>query len=367
MEPNNDRFQAFRRELAAQGILFRRTPGRLIGELLIFVTASVLGIALYLSSDHFLVATLAMWIITLAGMGIGTSAHTASHNAVSGRPWINTALAYFGYPFFLQVSLAYWRHKHLRVHHAEPNVAGVDDDADLTPFFALSEADADNAGPLLRRLYRFQWLYFPVLLVGNSFNMILTGWRFLSGKLMDPQARCAADWVDLGMLGLHYLVWVLLPLLFLPVREVLMFTLLRFALMSYAMFAVFAPAHFPAEAVMLKKGAVSHDWVAAQIATTVNFRTGWLGRLICGGLQYQIEHHLFPSTSPTVYPQLSKLVREYCEQHGYPYRCFSWSAALWKSFTALRHPKPVHEQLEQAYQQLAEARSDRTVLHPTRT
>jgi fatty acid desaturase len=343
MKPN-EKFREFRNQLAAEG-LFVRTPKRIIGELALFVVTTLFGIYLLLAFDNLAIDAVAMWLITLASMGMSTNAHTASHNAVSDRRWVNQAMTYFGYPFFLQVSVSYWRNKHLVVHHREPNVAGHDDDADLMPYFALTEKDVAKAHPLLRGLYRIQWLYFPILLVANAFNVIISGWLFLLGKLANPQQRRGSHWLDLGLLVLHNIVWVGLPIFFLPAQDVLLFTVTRFALMSYGMFAQFAPAHFPAEAAMLEPGVADDDWVAAQTFTAVNFRTGWIGRLICGGVEYQIEHHLLPAISPVHYPALSPKVRAFCEANGYPYRTIGWGEGIWKSYTALMNPRPVYDRL----------------------
>jgi fatty acid desaturase len=340
----NKSFREFRNQLAADGYL-TRTPAKIIGELGLFVVVTILGVYLLLTIDSIAIDVLAMWLITLAGMGISTNAHTASHNAVSDRRWVNEAMTYFGYAFFLQVSVSYWRNKHLVVHHHQPNVAGHDEDADLAPYFVLTEKDLEAAHPVVRRLYPLQCLYFPVLLVGNAFNVIVTGWIYLLRRLANRNERRWACWLDLALLILHNIFWVLLPMAFLPAQDVLLFTVARFALMSYGMFALFAPAHFPAEALMLEPGVADDDWVAAQTLTAVNFRTGWLGRLLCGGVEYQIEHHLLPTISPSHYPVLSKRVRAFCEANGYPYRTLGWGEAIWKSFAALMNPKPVFDHI----------------------
>jgi fatty acid desaturase len=333
-------FQAFREELAALGF-FRRKPVRSFLELALFVIVTVAGVAILLSTANLVLEAVAMLLITLASLGVSTLAHTASHNAVSNKPWVNKALTYFGYPFFLQMSATYWRHKHLVIHHPHPNVAGVDDDIDLLPFFALTQDELAQAGAWRRPLYKYQVAYLPLALVGNAFNVIRSGWVFLIARLLDRQARRREHWIDFGALLLHYGVWVALPMLFLPAIHVIAFNLIRFALMSYGMYALFAPAHFPAEAAMVRPGFCG-DAVEMQTLTTVNYRTGWLGRLICGGLEYQIEHHLLPSISPAHYPRLSCMVRTYCERHGYAYRSFGWPEALWKSLCAFARPKAVH-------------------------
>jgi len=333
-------FQAFREELATQGF-FRRKPVRSFLELALFIVATAAGVAILLATSNPVLEAAAMLLVTLASLGVSTLAHTASHNAISNTPWVNKALTYFGYPLFLQVSATYWRHKHLVIHHPHPNVAGVDDDADLAPFFALTDDDLAKANAWRRALYKYQVAYLPLVLAGNAFNVIRSGWAFLFARLLDRTVRRREHWIDFGALLLHYVVWVALPMLFLPAIHVIAFNLVRFALMSYGMYALFAPAHFPAEAAMVRPGFCG-DVVEMQTLTTVNYRTGWLGRLICGGLEYQIEHHLLPSISPAHYPRLSGMVREYCERHGYAYRSFGWPEALWKSLGAFARPKPVH-------------------------
>jgi len=83
------------------------------------------------------------------------------------------------------------------------------------------------------------------------------------------------------------------------------------------------------------------DFFAVQTAGTVSFRTGRLGRFLCSGLEYQVEHHLFPNISHVHYPEVSVVVREFCAEHGLSYRSYSWAMALWKSWEVLRFPQPV--------------------------
>ena len=94
--------------------------------------------------------------------------------------------------------------------------------------------------------------------------------------------------------------------------------------------------------------AVQHwteNFLLLQTATTINFRGGPIGRLLCGGVDYQIEHHLFPTISPRHYRQMSRHVKAFCDRHGYPYRSESWGRAIWQSVMTFRRPKPIHEGL----------------------
>jgi hypothetical protein len=86
--------------------------------------------------------------------------------------------------------------------------------------------------------------------------------------------------------------------------------------------------------------------VLVQTVTTVNFRAGWFGRLLCSGVDYQLEHHLFPGICHTYYPQVSPLLKRYCEERGYPYRTLGWWEAIWKSLIAFKHPRGVAPTVE---------------------
>jgi hypothetical protein len=81
---------------------------------------------------------------------------------------------------------------------------------------------------------------------------------------------------------------------------------------------------------------------------TLNFRTSWLGRFLCSGLEFQIEHHLFPSASHVHLRRMSPLVRAFCEEHGLPHRTLGWGEAVWKSYLVFLRPKPVLRKLPTA-------------------
>jgi linoleoyl-CoA desaturase len=131
------------------------------------------------------------------------------------------------------------------------------------------------------------------------------------------------------------------------------FYLLRAALLGCAVFLTAAPAHFPAEARFLSPEGHGDrasdrrhaDYILLQTSTTVNFRTNWIGDLLCCGAQYQIEHHLFPTISHAYYPQMSPIVRRFCDAHGYPYQSIGWGEGIVKSLGVFWRPKRVEPQL----------------------
>jgi fatty acid desaturase len=317
-------------------------PGRVLAELALHVGVAVGGFALFVTAPGAEWQAVAVGVGVIGLIGVGLNSHTASHYATSDRRWLNEALVFFGYPGFLGLSATYWWHSHVAVHHRHPAVIGIDDDLDLAPAFAVTDLDVERARGLRRFYYeRCQWLVFPLALLLNGPNMTLTGWRFLLGALRDPARRRAAHWIDLGALGLHWLGWVILPLLWLPADDVAAFYGLRLALAGYVMFAVFAPAHFPAEVAGVQAGATLPGFATLQTAHTLNYDAGRLGRFFVAGLDHQIEHHLFPGVSHVHYPRLAPLVEAFCRRHGLPYRRLPWPLALWKAWHVFRVPKRV--------------------------
>jgi linoleoyl-CoA desaturase len=341
-------------ELVKQHAFHDRKAARGFFELGLILAMLLGGIALFLATDSVLVRIAALLISTCGSLGLSTCAHTASHNATSNSEGMNRFLTYFGFTFFFGVSATYWWHKHCVVHHPVPNLIGEDDDIDLAPFFAITESPD---GRTQRLFYRLQWLLVPFALGLNEFNIQRSGWLFLVKRLRDPRQRQASHWLDLGILALHWATWMFLPMLVFSPLSVIGFYAVRMALMGYAMFIGFAPAHFPEEAVAAVGQEKSADFILRQTAATVNFRTGAFGALLCGGVQFQIEHHLFPWISPYHYPELSKIVETFCRQHGYPYRTLGWGEATWKSLVVFYRPKQVLAQLSECMDKRAEERA----------
>ncbi len=279
--------------------------------------------------------------------GIATLGHVASHNAALQSPLANRILFYLSFPLLLQVSTSYWRHSHLIIHHPSPNVTGVDDDCDLRPVFALNEVHLSAFGSWRQRWPVLQGLLLLLLLPLNGLNIIRQGWVRLFMVLAKPGRRGLASWADLACMVLHLLLGLALPMIFFPVLGVLTFYFLRLALIGCGMFAVLAPGHYPAEAACLSKTQrTSGDFYLRQAATTLNFRTGFFGRFMCSGLEYQIEHHFFPSVSHVHLRAMQPMVQAWCEEHGIPYRRLGWGEAIWKSWLTFVNPKPVVHDVE---------------------
>jgi fatty acid desaturase len=300
------------------------------------------GIAAFVYFDSWCARAVAILFSTYGALGVGMTGHNASHIAITGSRKLDRGLTLLAMTVLNGLSETYWRHKHIRLHHAGPNAIGLDTDIDLMPYFALNRDELATARGWRRRFYRIQHWVFPFAVGLNLINLKWTGIRYLVDAARERGGRLQGIGFDALCLTGHVLLFIVVPAFIWPLWQVIGFYLLRETLNGYATFIGAAPAHFPAEAIFVHPGRGQTGAIAGQILTTVNFRTGLCGRLACLGAEYQIEHHLLPEVNPLKMREVSRLVETYCQAWGYPYRSLGWWEGIIKSLRAVRDPKPIH-------------------------
>ncbi len=275
-------------------------------------------------------AAVAAFALSVAGLAVGI-AHDALHGAVSRHGWLNRLLALtselpgvHGYQ---------WRITHNRAHHAVPNVYPWDGDVTLDPVLRLSP-DARWL-PVHRLQCVYAWLVYATgtLFWGYGKDYINITARRL-GPLEDVRHPPTA-YLSLGLgKALHYGVTVVVPCLVLrPSLTEFATGFLLFHLVAGAVLGTtFMLAHhfegttYPSRPT---DGALRTSWHAHQLATTQDFARGnALLSALLGGLNFQVEHHLFPTVCSIHYPALSRVVEATAREYGLPYHAAPsvWSA-----------------------------------------
>jgi linoleoyl-CoA desaturase len=342
---DRDLLSALRAELRDHGY-FERPTARQLTQFTVHLAIAVGAAALAIAAETWWLRAGAVFLSSVGTLGAGMTTHSASHFALARQRRVNEALTFLGFPVLLGLSATWWWHKHVAVHHPAPNVVGIDGDADLAPWFALTEEQARDGGPLRRFYYRhLQWLLFPIVLGITGFRMQGFGWQHVVRAIRGGGPRSRKAGIDLAALLAHYGLWLGLPMLMFPAGDVLVVYVARIICMGYGMFAVLGPGHFPIDASAVAAGHHKSDYVLLQTSSTVNFRTGVIGRMVCAGLEYQIEHHLFPDISHPHYPRVARHVEAFCRAHGYPYRTYGWTRAIWEALRVFYKPKPVHHEM----------------------
>lgn len=261
--------------------------------------------------------------LNLAVIGFNVM-HEGGHQSFSRHAWINSASAYF--LNVLGGSAYYWKIKHNINHHTYTNIEGMDSDIDVKPFMRLHE------GQPYHGYHRFQHLYW-FLLYGLSY----LAWvfyedfqKYFSGKVSTSMARKRISfkehfifWFTKIMYVSVYMVIPILMIGWLPWS--IGFIIITF-ICGLSISVVFQLAHVVegTEFHQLQDGKSKQEWAIHQIGSTANFATSskslyWL----LGGLNFQIEHHLFPRVSHVHYPQISKYVKEACRESNIAYHEYS--------------------------------------------
>jgi linoleoyl-CoA desaturase len=270
-----------------------------------------------------IVLSLALGFI-LASIGFNVM-HDACHGSYSSKKWVNEALgltlnALGGNAFI-------WKFKHNIIHHTYTNVDGIDDDIAKSPL--MRHCATQKWLPA----HRFQHIYVVPAYAISSF-----AWVFMMdlNKYFTRKVNSTA----LAKMDLkeHFIFWIskLLYIVFyiaIPVffagwqAWAIGFTFMHI-IMGLTLAIVFQLAHVVEdtafETITDEEKVIENEWAIHQVITTANFAPGnKIVSWFAGGLNYQIEHHLFPRVSHIHYPALSRIVKENCARFNVPYNEFN--------------------------------------------
>lgn len=268
---------------------------------------------------------LAMWILMGFGMsGIGLSVmHDAIHGAYSSNPKVNTFIGYI--LNFIGGYHVNWKIQHNVLHHSYTNVHGHDEDIDKKIMrFSPTQERKD--------IFKYQAFYAPFFyglmtiywLIAKDYEQLI---RYNRKKLLAAQgltAGKAALYITFNKMWYIALFFVL-PMMTvqLPWTQILFGFLLMHFMSGLILALIFQPAHVIEETAFYvtdENGSVENNWAIHQLKTTANFanRSTFFSWYV-GGLNYQIEHHLFPHICHVHYKDLSPIVKATAKEFNVPY------------------------------------------------
>lgn len=220
----------------------------------------------------------------------------------------------------------WWQDKHTR-HHANPNHEDLDPDV-APDVLVWSQRQARSSRGLPRLIGRAQaFLFFPLLLL-EGLNLHVAGVRALRNRSVKHRG-----WEGALLLG-HFALYLTALFLVLPVDKALVFFAVHQGLFGLYMGCIFAPNH---KGMPTLTGDDRPDYLRRQVLTSRNVRGGVVTDLALGGLNYQIEHHLFPSMPTPHLRHAQPIVREYCAEIGVPYHETGLVASYREALTHLHH------------------------------
>jgi fatty acid desaturase len=266
----------------------------------------------------------ASWYQLLIAGGLGIVftqiaflAHEASHRQVLTSGPANDRLGRLLIVLGVGMSYQWWMTKHTR-HHANPNRIGKDPDIEVDTIAFTSESAATQRGVFAWITRRQGWLFYPLMLL-EGLNLHVHSVRSLVRR-----GRVEGRWFELGMIALRTAVYLGVIFWVLPLGMAFAFLGVQLAVFGLYMGTSFAVNHtgmpiVPADAKL--------DFFTKQVRTSRNISGGFWASTLLGGLNYQVEHHLFPSMARPHLARAREIVREYCYVHEIPYTEMSLARA----------------------------------------
>ncbi|HEX2246237.1 MAG TPA: acyl-CoA desaturase [Arthrobacter sp.] len=301
-------FAALRREIAQAGLLERK-PHRYLGRVVLTLIAFAAGWVgfSFLGQSWWQLAIAAFLGLMFAQLGF--LGHDAGHRQIFQSRRLNTITGLLHGNLLIGLSFGWWVSKHNR-HHAHPN--HLDKDPDVAPgavVFAAQHARRHH-GALARFIHRYQaYLFLPMLLL-EGLNLHIASVQALRARPMPTR-----PW-ETALLLAHLGGYLTAVLLVLHPWQAVAFIAVQQGLFGLSMGLAFAPNH---KGMPLIGPNNQLDFLRRQVLTTRNVRGGWFVDNALGGLNYQIEHHLFPSMPRPNLRHAQPIVAAFCARHGIPH------------------------------------------------
>ena len=295
------------RTLVIKAGILDRDYGFYFYQTLLTITGFFYCIYQYYSSDNILLLTIWGGLIAFFTVQIGGLIHDAGHRAIFKSTILNDIT---GFMFSTLVMFGYtnWLATH-NAHHAAPNTE--DEDPDLGIPWAFTEDKIKEARGLKRLILKHQlWLYYPL----GTFAIALT--RFGNMKYYYQKRHKIQVVVEMLTFFLGFILWYILPILIFPPVKAVLFLILTNNLTSIYLINVFAPNHKGMP--QLGKN-VQFSFLEKQIITARNIYGHWMTDYLYLGLNYQIEHHLFPSCPRNKLHLIRPYVLDICKKYSLPY------------------------------------------------
>lgn len=261
-------------------------------------------------------------LLAVAFAQLGFLGHDSGHRQIFHSTRKNEILTLITGNLFIGMSNGWWFNKH-NAHHSHPNEVEMDPDIDLG-VLAFSEEDVRSKKGLQRLIVKHQkYFFFPLLsLLGVDLQK--------SSSIYLLKTKEKYHKIEVLLLALHYILYISMLFYCFNPWQAVIFLALHQALFGIFLGSAFAPNHKGMP--ILKKGS-RVDFLRRQVLTSRNVHRGFLNDFWYGGLNYQVEHHLFPSMPRNNLKKAQKIVTAYCQEHSIAY----YETSMLQSFREILH------------------------------
>jgi fatty acid desaturase len=313
--PHPQLLRELHHDLEQRGLL---APSRFwVGKLLLWVP---LFLTSYFAMMLLPVGPARLLLAPLAGVALltmGFAGHDAGHNALSRTRWVNDLWGQVAMTLLCGMSFGSWRARHNQ-HHAKCQDVDGDPDMHFGVLFSVYPNSANWQTPLGRFFLRIQkWAFWPL----SSLYWITLGYDGIRDLFQRPQDTK----IDRFLIPLHWLILLVVPGLVFGWSRALPAFLAMSCMSSLMTASVFIPNHIGMRRL---DGGHKLSYLEQQVTTSRNINNPGALDFYYGGLNSQIEHHLFPRVPHHRYRAMRPLVRAFCDKHGLEYQQISLYGAL---------------------------------------
>ena len=303
-----NQYAELKRIVKQRGLMIRQ-PAYFAGKFALTLGMLAVSLGLLLAFDSTWLQLLNAAWLAFVFVQISFLAHDCGHRQFSLRiPWQNDWITLILGNLLLGVSREWWIDKH-NEHHGHPNQLDVDPDVDI-PLLAFEKDQALGKTGFARFVVKHQAaLIFPLSLL-QAVSMLRSSIQYLVEK------RAKRPLTEALLMLAHYAAYVSVLFSVLEPVQAVVFIAVHRGLYGVFMVSVFAPNH---KAMPMLKQDSQIDFLRRQVLTSRNVRSHPVTDFWYGGLNYQIEHHLFPGMPRNKLREAQPIVREFCREHDIGY------------------------------------------------
>lgn len=311
------------KQLMKQKGLLEKQPLYYSLRIALLAAMLIAGVAFLLLVHVFWLQMLDAVYLAIVFTQIGLLSHEAGHRQMFHSAWKHDAVSLIGGNLLIGMSYGWWLDKH-NTHHSHPNQVDMDPDLNI-PFLEFTGMeDLEQLSPFRRFLVKYQaYIILPALMtvaLGLQVNSV----KFLLRK------RAKYQTLEWGLLIAHFVLYLAFVFSCMTFWQAILFIAVHQALTGLYLGSIFAPNH-KGMPVLSKESKM--DFLSRQVVTSRNIYGHPVTDFWYGGLNYQIEHHLFPSMPRNKLKEAQQLVKAFCATHDISYH----ETTVMQSFNEILH------------------------------
>jgi len=306
--PQGTREYAELKNLIKQNGLLEKQPVYYTCKMVLLLGLFALSIALVILVHPFWLQILNATFLAFVTTQLGLLGHEAGHRQIFHKTWKNDLVGLIVGNLFIGMSNSWWMDKHNR-HHSHPNQNDLDPDIDI-PLLSFTGEDIAQKGKFTQFVNKYQAFFFFPLLLLVALDLQKSSIRFLFRNREKYHA------IEVTLLLVHYVAYMSILFFFLGFWPALLFMLVHQCLAGMYLGSIFAPNH-KGMPVLDKESDMG--FLYRQVVTARNVTGHPITDFWYGGLNYQIEHHLFPAMPRNRLPEAHRIIKAFCEEHLIPY------------------------------------------------